>query len=126
MNSISRFLVSIFYNFWFDLKLKRIIKIYRHKVVNTFDLIDSKDSYWVEFDEQHACLPQNVEEHKEFDGSLKEQTKIMMKSWQYFDTSVQKDFEGLLKYVAWLRKNYSNKKQQHVQQNQVSDHIYEM
>ena len=126
MNSISRCLVSIFYDFWFNLKLSRIRRIHRPNVVKSFDLADPKDSFWIECGAQYVCAPQNVEEHKEFDTSLKQQTQAMMKSWEYFDSSTQNEFVGLLKYVAWLRMGHRKRKQYFAHQGQVSDHIYEM
>lgn len=108
------------------MKLKKIVRNYREEVVKNFDLSDPQDSFWIQCNNEYAGPPQNIEEQEEFNGSIRKQTKLAMKHWQYFSNCPQKDFQGLLKYVIWLRTNHSNNEQHYVYQHQVSDHIYEM
>lgn len=126
MNSIKYFLSSLYYKFLFDLKLNKVIRIYKNKVMESFDLSNSMNSYWIECSKEHVCPPQIVEDNKEFYSPFKEQGKIIMKNFQYFPSSAQKDLLGLIKYIAWLRKAHLNKKQNIIYQKRVSDHIYEM
>ncbi len=126
MNSIKYFLSSLFYKSLFELKLSKITRIYKDKIVESFDLSNSTNSYWIECNKEYVCPPQIVEDNKEFYGSCKKQSKIIMKNWQYFPSSAQKDILGLIKYIAWLRKAHLNKKQHIIYQKRVSDHIYEM
>ncbi len=128
MNSIRYLFGSLFYNLLFVLKLNRILRIYRDEVVKSFDLAGHKNSYWIKCDEEYVCTPQAVDEEREFHGSLKKQTKMIMKNWQYFPAQVQKGLLGLIKHIVWLRNTYLNKKQynNNIYENKVSDHVYEM
>jgi hypothetical protein len=91
-----------------------------------FDLPNSMNSYWIECNKEYVCSPQIVEDNEEFYSLSGQQTKKIMKNWLFFPISAQKDISGLLKYILWLRKTYSNKKQYTNYENKVSDHIYEM
>lgn len=126
MNSIKYFFVSLYYNILFNLKLNKIIKIYRDEVVKSFELADPKNSYWIECNEEYCCPPQTVEGENEFQRPLKNQAELIMKTWQYFPALVQHGLLWLTKYIAWLRKNKSYEKHYNIHQNKVSDHIYEM
>ena len=127
MRSIRYFIVSLYYNFLFNIKLNKILKSYRDQVVRGFDRADPENSYWIECNEEYICAPQIVEDDKEFQDSIKNQTKMIIEDWQYFPAWVEKDLSGLIKYIVWLRKKYYlNTKQYNIEQNKVSDHIYEM
>ncbi len=131
MNSIRYLFESLFYNLLFVLKLDKILRIYRDKVVKSFDLVGHKNSYWIKCNEEYVCPPQAVDEEKEFYGSIKKQSKIIVENWQYFPPSARKELLGLTKYIVWLRKIHLNKNQygKHnngLYQDKVSDHIYEM
>lgn len=126
MNSISSLIVSMFYKLLFNLRLNKILRNHRQDGKEIFELSDKTSSFWIECDEHYASLPKEIDEYKEFNGSLNEQTELIMKNWQYINHSTRKDFQSLLKYVVWLRRNKSIRKPQYIHQNHVSDHIYEM
>lgn len=126
MNLISGFFASVIYRFLFNFRLNQILKLYREAVLKDFDLVEPKRSYWIKCSEEYVGSPQIVEDDIEYSSPLKKQAIMVMKNWQYFSASAQKHLLWLAKYVAWLRKMYSNKKQENTYQNQVSDHVYEM
>jgi len=127
MNSISFYFKSMFYKFLFNIKLKKTIRLYGKEVVRRFDLVDSTNSYWIDCNSEYLYPPRIIKDDKEFSGSLRKQTEIAMKSWQFFPISDSKDLFGLTKYFVWLRNNNEvNKRHYDIGQNKVSDHIYEM
>jgi len=126
MNLISDFFASVIYRFLFNFRLNKIFKLYREAVLKDFDLVEPKRSYWIKCSEEYVGPPPIVDDDIEYSSPLKKQAKIIMKNWQYFPASAQKNLLGLIKYVAWLRKRYSNKKRNYMNQNKVSDHVYEM